>query len=138
VALERFNDAKTAGRPVSERLVHLNEAARRYYEALELLPSDAVDSIAAAHNQLGLIYMAGDLDRALHHFRQTIKFCEVRGNHYTATCTRFNVAIALLSAGRRADALEYANAALRGFESYGDRAADNIQKTRKLIEDIRS
>jgi hypothetical protein len=47
------------------------------------------------------------------------------------------VAIALLNAGRRVDASEYAEAALRGFESYGERAAADIEKTRGLIAEIR-
>ena len=36
-----------------------------------------------------------------------------------------------------ADALEYAEAALRGFESYGERAAKDIEDTRRLIAKIR-
>jgi hypothetical protein len=47
------------------------------------------------------------------------------------------VAFDLLAAGRRADALEYAEAALRGYEPYGEAAAEKIEKTRRLIADIR-
>ena len=137
VAQEQFDEAQAAGRSASELLAHLNEAVRRYHEALDLLPSDAVADLAAIHNQLGAIYGAlGDLDRALPHFRQAIRYDEAQGNPYRAAKDRFNVALALHSAGRRADALEYAQAALREFESYGDRAADDIQKTQRLIEDI--
>ncbi len=35
--------------------------------------------------------------------------------------------------GRPQDALEYARAALRGYESYGESAAEMIQRTRGLI-----
>lgn len=43
---------------------------------------------------------------------------------------------ALAQAGRPHDAREYARAALRGFESFGERAAGDIQNTRQLIEMI--
>jgi len=33
--------------------------------------------------------------------------------------------------------LEYAEAALRGYESFGERAAEEIEKTRGLIAEIR-
>ena len=137
VARGRFKEARAAGRSDIELLAHLNEAARRYHEALELLPMDAVDELAVTHNQLGATYgEAGDLDRALPHYRQSIHYEEAQGNLYGAARTRFNVALTLRSAGRQADALEYAQAALRGFESYGDRAGEMIQRTQKLIEQI--
>lgn len=138
VAHERFREAQTAGRPEEELLRHLNEAARLYHEALDLLPPDAVNDLAVTHNALGAIYSdAGDLDRALPHYRQAIHYMEQSGNLYSASQTRFNVALAFLRAGRRTDALEYAEAALRGFESYGGRAAENVEKTQRLIADIR-
>jgi tetratricopeptide (TPR) repeat protein len=138
VARERFQEARAAGAPEAELLEHLNEAARLYHEALGLLPPDAVDDLAVTHNALGAIYGdAGDLDRALPHYRQGIQYREIQGNLYGAAQTRFNVAVGLLNAGRRTDALEYAEAALRGFESYGERAAEMIEQTRGLIAEIR-
>ena len=138
VAYERFLEARTADRHQEELLRHLNEAVRRYHEALDLLPVDAVNDLAVAHNQLGDIYgNAGDLDRAVQHFRESLYYEELQGNLYGAAQTRFNVAIALSNADRRADALEYAEAALRGFESYGERAEEEIEETRGLIAAIR-
>lgn len=138
VDYERFTDARTAGQPEKELLRHLNEAARLYHEALKLLPTDAVNDLAVAHNQLGAIYGdAGDLDRAVQHYRESIHFEEIQGNLYGAAQTRFNVAVDLFNAGRRADALEYAEAALRGFESYGAGGAADIVDTRGLISEIR-
>ncbi|MFL6262791.1 MAG: tetratricopeptide repeat protein [Thermoanaerobaculia bacterium] len=91
-----------------------------------------------AHNQLGAIYGdARNLDRAVQHYREAVQLDEQAGNLYGAAQTRFNVAIALLKANRREDALEYAEAALRGFESYGERAAADIEDTRRLIAAIR-
>ena len=47
-----------------------------------------------------------------------------------------NVALALVRAGRLADAREYAHAALRNYQTYGDRAAADIQETQELIAEI--
>ncbi|MES1243952.1 MAG: CHAT domain-containing protein [Acidobacteriota bacterium] len=140
VAYARFTDARTAKRPKEELLRYLNKAVRYYHEALELLPADSVNDLAVTHGQLGSIYGdAGDLDRAVQHYRESIRFEELQGNHYGAAETRFNVAVDLLNAGRREDALEYAEAALRGFEPYGAGAAEaeEIEKTRRLIAMIR-
>jgi tetratricopeptide (TPR) repeat protein len=100
-----------------------------YHEDLDLLPADAVTDLAVVYGQLGVIYGdAGDLDRAVQHYRKSIQFKERSGNLYSASANRFNVAIDLFNAGRRADALEYAQAALRGFESYGERAEEEIER----------
>jgi len=137
VARERFKEARAAGRPEGELLRHLNDALRFYLQALDLLPPDAVDDLAGAHNQLGLIYRnAGDLDRALLHYREAIRYWERAGNLYHAATVRRNVAVALAQAGRLADAREYAHAALRNYQTYGDRAAAEIQETQGLIEMI--
>ncbi len=86
------------------------------------------------HNQLGIIYWrAGDIDRALQHYQQAIRYIVAAGDTFRAGQTRYNVAIALLQAGRLGDARAYAEAALTDFLSFGDRAADDIQKTEKLI-----
>ncbi len=79
---------------------------------------------------------AGDVDRALPHFRQAIRNQEQQGNVYGAAQIRFNVALALLQSDRPQDAMEYAQAALHGFESDGESAAELIQRTRQLIERI--
>jgi hypothetical protein len=71
------------------------------------------------------------------HSRESIQQFEQAGDLFHAAQARFNVALAFSAAGRRADALEYAEAALRGFESYGERAAAEIEKARGLIAKIR-
>ncbi|NJL28228.1 MAG: tetratricopeptide repeat protein [Thermoanaerobaculia bacterium] len=137
VAFERFKEARERKHPEDELLRHLNEAVSFYHQALEHFPADAVDELAVAHNQLGEIYRtAADTDRAVVHYRDAIRYREKQGNVYGASNTRFNVALALAQAGRLQDALEYARAALRGFESYGESAAGDIQKTRQVIEVI--
>jgi tetratricopeptide (TPR) repeat protein len=96
-----------------------------------------VDDLAVTHNQLGEIYrMANDLDRALPHYREAIRYDEMQGNAFGAGGTRYNVALALGGAGRLVDALAYARAALRNYQSYGQRAADRVERARRLIAQI--
>jgi tetratricopeptide (TPR) repeat protein len=76
---------------------------------------------------------AGDIDRALPHYRESIRLREASGNVYGAAGTRFNVALALADSGRVADACEYARAALRNFETYGAGVAQDIRDTQQLL-----
>ena len=93
-----------------------------------------MNDLATVHNALGAIYAdAGDLDRALLHYREAIRYFEAVDSLYKAAGVRFNVALALAQAGRVVDAREYAHAALRNFQTYGDRAAAEIQRTQGLI-----
>jgi len=137
VAYERFRDARTAKRPVEELVRHIAEAARLYEQALDMMPATAVTDRGIAHNQLGLIYCdAGDVDRALHHYRQCVQYADKVGDIFSAGVMRFNVAIALLQADRLTDARAYAEAALANFRTFGDRAAADIQDTERIITDI--
>src|SRR5207247_191773 len=66
VAYLRFREAREADNPEREVTGHLREAARLYWEALELTPPNAIGDLAAIHNQLGAIFhAAGKLDKAL-------------------------------------------------------------------------
>lgn len=137
VAHELFNEARAAKQPKEELLRYLNAAARFYKEALNLTPVDAGDDLAVGHEALGNVYGdAGDLERAMTHYRQAIRYREAAGDLYSAAQARFSVAVFLARAGRFADALEYAKAALRNYEAFGERAAEEIQKTRELIAKI--
>jgi len=139
VFLERFRGARSAGRPEEELLVLLNDAAHWYHQALELLREDAVAEQAVTHHQLGSVYgEARDLDRALPHYQKAIRYLEIQGNLFDASNTRFNVAVDLSSVGRFADALAYAEEALRGFESFGERAGAEVGETRRLIAEIQT
>jgi tetratricopeptide (TPR) repeat protein len=120
VAYERFREARAAKKLRPELLRHLNDALRRYIEELELTPPDAVGQLAVTHHQLGNIYGdAGDLDRALHYWRESIRLEEASSDLYGTATTRHNVAIALKNAGRLADARQYAEAALRDYQTSG-------------------
>ncbi|MGQ0605095.1 MAG: tetratricopeptide repeat protein [Anaerolineales bacterium] len=137
VAYERFTEARAASKLDNELLQHLNAALQFYQQALALLPPNAVDNLAITHNALGVIYYeAGDLDSALPHYREAIRYHEASGDLFEAGRCRRNVAITLANAGRLADAREYAYAALRNYETFDERAAEEIQRTRGLIDRI--
>jgi tetratricopeptide (TPR) repeat protein len=102
-----------------------------------MLPPTSVDDLARTHEGLGIIYDAmGDLDRALIHYYESIRYAEALGDLYLAGNNRFNLALALLKEHRFTDALEYAHAALRNYETFGDRATEKIQNTRSFIETV--
>ena len=137
VALARFQMAKDAGEPEAALLAHLNAALQAYQEGLKLIPENAVDDRAVVHNQLGEIYrIAGDIDRALPHYRESIRYEELQGNTYGAATTRRNVAVALAQSGRFLDARDYARAARDGYASYGTAAAADLRKAEEFIEMI--
>ena len=115
-------------------LGHLNEALRRYQQALGLIPASDAENLAGIHNELGNIYdAAGDTRQALHHYQQAIAHHEARGNTYGAGQTRYNIALLLERAGRPGDALHYARAALHDFERTGPGATHDAANARELI-----
>jgi len=118
-------------------LEHLNAALALYLETLKLIPEDAIADLAITQNQLGIIYaVLGDADRALDQFRRSINYLDAAGDLYGAAGARNNVAVTLARWGRFADAKDYAVAALRGFQTFGDGAKDDVSKTLKLIAQI--
>jgi tetratricopeptide (TPR) repeat protein len=103
-----------------------------------MMPATAVTDRGIMHNQLGVIYdSAGDIDRALYHYRQDIRYCEQAGDIFGAGQTRYNVALALLGVGRLSEACAYAEASLANFRTFDDRAVDNIQITERLIAKLK-
>jgi tetratricopeptide (TPR) repeat protein len=139
VAYERFMDAGEADQPEAELLRRLNDAASYYYQALDLLPPNAVNDLAVTHNALGAIHNStGDLEQALRHWRDAARLFETAGDGYHAGVVRYNIALSLANAGRLADARDYAQAALRDFEPYGAGAAADVEKTQRLIAAIQA
>ncbi len=136
IAWEQAKEAQ-AGGDAGEVDNRVRASLGHYHQALDLLPADAVNDLSVTHNALGVIYMSiGQLDTALPHDQEDIRICEGSGDHYGAARTRFNVAIALLQAHRHADALDYAHAALHGFQRYGERAQRDIDDAQALIHRI--
>lgn len=143
LAYERYDIAQKADQPQEVRLNHL-EIARQHYEEvrrlLNLLPAESVSDLAAAHNQLGIIYDTranpGDFDRAFLHYQEAIRYEEILGHLYNAASTRINLATALCGKGDYAKALLYAHEALKNFDSYGERAMEETDWVRQKIENI--
>ena len=136
VAYERFLDARTAKHPAEELGRYLVESARLYEQALNMTPATAITERGVIH-QLGNVYDdAGEVNNALYHYRQSIRYADEAGNISSAGLRRHNVAIALHSAGRLDDARAYAVAALANFQTFGDRAADRIERSLRLIARI--
>jgi tetratricopeptide (TPR) repeat protein len=136
VAHERFHEALKAGRPQEELLGHLNAALQGYRHKLDILPAGAISEFAMVHHQLGNTYDdAGDFDRALPHWRDSIRYEEAAGNTYGAAQTQGNIAAAFADRGRFDEALLYAQAALRNF-SASPGATDDVQMIQQTIAAI--
>jgi tetratricopeptide (TPR) repeat protein len=134
IAYGRFEDAHAAKRPIEELACHLIEAAQRSQQALDMFSATAVAERGIAHNQLGVIYhTAGNMDRALHHYRQSIQYADQTGDIFEAGDRRFNVAASLLDDGRLSDARAYAEAALANYQTFGGRTEDRVRTTERLI-----
>jgi tetratricopeptide (TPR) repeat protein len=134
VAYQRFLEARAASQPKSAVLGHLNAALDGYQQVLRLFPADDAEDLATVHNQLGNLYsQAEDTRRALHHYQQSIKFKEARGDIYKAGQTRYNIALLLRNDGRPRDALHYARAAMHDFERTGPGAAPDAARLQDLI-----
>lgn len=137
VAYHRFLESRQAGEPAEQLARYLESAANGYQQALQLLPTEEVGSLAAIHNQLGVIYTEGGAtDRALQHYRQSIQYEERQDNRYGAGQSRLNAAITLWRAGRQREALLYAQAALRDFETRGLGAAEAAEQARQIITQL--
>jgi tetratricopeptide (TPR) repeat protein len=130
----RFKESQAADRPIAEQERHLKAAADAYHQTLELLPQGAINELAITHNQLGNIYdSAGQVDTARKHYQESVRHKEESGDRFGAGQTRYNVAAMLVDDGRYRDALLWAQAALRDFQSYDDRAAAEVARTQEMI-----
>ncbi len=137
IAYQRFREARAAGEPKTVLLGHLNAALNGYEQVLGLLPADDAEDRAITHNQIGIIYrQAGDTRQALHHYQQSVKHEEARGNTYGAGQTRYNIALVLQADDRPGDALHYARAALHDFERIGPGATSDTANARELIAEL--
>jgi tetratricopeptide (TPR) repeat protein len=137
VAYERLKDATAAEEPESVLMSHFRDAEKFYGEALTLSPQNAVHHLAVTHHQFGNLYAdVGNFEGALTHWQNSLRCEETSGNLYGAAMTRVSIASGLLMTGRLEDAKEYALAALRNYETFGDLATSEIQRTQELLEQI--
>jgi tetratricopeptide (TPR) repeat protein len=137
IIIERFREARRRGAADEELLELANEALHAFQQSLAWATPDALDKLAFSHQHIGSIYAeTGHFEQALPHYREALRAFEATGNVYQAAATRFGVALTLATAGRFDDALAYAQAARRNFETFGDRAAADIQNAQGLIAEI--
>lgn len=138
VAYSRFGEAREANRSLEECLIYLSKAEQYYKKALEMFPTHAATEQAITHNQLGLIYTdSGQVDIALRHYRESIRYYEAMRDRFEAGRTRINAALVLIKAGRLADAREWAKSALRDYQACQN-ADQEVITTLKLLELIES
>jgi tetratricopeptide (TPR) repeat protein len=138
IEYERFRDAVRANRSAAERSGHLSRAAECYQEALRMFPVDAIRELETTHGQLGNIFDdAGQMDSALYHYREAIRYGEAMKDRFLAGRTRYNVAVTLAGAGRFADAREWAKSALRDYQAC-ENLSQEVVRTLKLLERIES
>jgi len=126
---------------------YINKAIRYNHNALKVTPEDAVQDMALVHDQLGGVYYLAALgsdhhittyiDKALEHYRESIRYREMQGDIYGAGSARINVAMAMLKANRLTDALEYAHSAMVDYQNFDGKAKEEIQKAQRLINRIR-
>ncbi len=137
VAYERYMEAYAEGR-ADERLADLSSALKFYQSALRLTtPTGEVAPLGLIHHQLGTIYyFMGQDNLSLAHFRYSIRYAEMEDDIHGAAVTRLFIAGILTKHGRLADAQAYASAGLSNFETFGDRAAEEIQKSREMLGEI--
>ena len=145
---ERFIEALTLDEPEEVLLKHVQAAQARYLEALQLCPANAITQLGPLHNQLGCLYFGvGQTEPAREHFEQYLQICEQTGDHYHAGTTRYNMGQMYKQSANRQDsparrrdllyrAKAYAEAALRDFQTYQDRAAADEAKAQHLIAAI--
>jgi tetratricopeptide (TPR) repeat protein len=137
VAWERFNEARKGNAPEAELRRHLTTARQYYQTALDHdLPGDWA-KLAGHNQQLGHVsYSLGDIDRALPHYRESIRCDELHGNIFGAAHTRFNLAIALRDVDRLAEARKFARTAQEEFQALGMPAKGMLERCEKLIANI--
>lgn len=134
---QKLREAMKAQREKDELVKLANLTIETYQEALNLAPPDAVDKLAVSYVHLGEIFEEiGDIENALLEYQKSVQYDELQKNSYGAGQTQNKVSIMLANNGRHSDALLYARAALRNFETYGGRAKDMEDRTKGLIGEI--
>jgi tetratricopeptide (TPR) repeat protein len=134
VARQRSLEVKSE----EEHFQQLAQGVECYTQALKMLPLNAPQDLAITHNQLGNAYSdANQIETALHHYRESIRYKEAMHDRFAAGLTRYNVALLLANAGRLADGHEWAQAALRDYRA-SENADREVTETLQLLEQIES
>lgn len=145
----RFRDALKRQEPVEMLVRHIRAAEKHYLDGVQLCPSDALTDLAPMHGCLGALYAeVGQLDNARQHSERAAQYFEETHQRHESGQIRFNIALTYFQAAERdahppqkGDYLHraqaYAEAALRDFQHYMGRAAENEAKAQALLDDIR-
>jgi tetratricopeptide (TPR) repeat protein len=135
VALARSINAVEGEEPGALLISYLNTAIDAHRKALRfLIPHNEVRETAVTHSHLGNINgLIGRLDEALQHYNEAIRLFEAEDSLYSSAIARLNVALNLDRAGRSAEALLYAEAALQDYRTFGYAAEAEIKETERLI-----
>jgi tetratricopeptide (TPR) repeat protein len=104
-----------------------------------LLDYSTVEDQALVHSELGNVYTyLGKPDTALAHFQQALKYDDQAGKHRDAANLRFNVALMLGNGKQFKEAIQYALAALSGYERLGLGDTFQAGQTRQLLSYLRA
>jgi tetratricopeptide (TPR) repeat protein len=113
----------------------LKDSEGYFQRALKIIPPDAFEHLAKTHRLIGnVLGDSGFIEESIRHLSQGIQYYEMISDGFGAGQARITIAIALARVNRLSDALQYAYAALRNFESYSHQLArTNIVTTKDLI-----
>ena len=140
VSWERFRTSRQGERPESELIRHLADSRQYYQRAIEHDASSDYENLARHNLQYGhASYSMGDIDRAVPHYREAIRYEQLRQNTFGAAKTRFNLSIALRDVGRLGESRKYAVAAFGELQRIdGPVSEDLFERARKLVMNIES
>jgi len=145
---ERFRESRQRGEPAATVLKHAQATEEHYQRALTLCPPTALIDLGPIHNGLGALYAElGEIELSRKHFERRVQLAEQTGQRHEAGTARLNITLMNLQAAgreatpsRRRDLLHraqaYAQAALRDFQHYQGRAADEEARAQQLIDII--
>lgn len=144
----RLVNAAQSGEPRDKLLRQSRVAEKHILQALSVCPPAAVIDHAPMYNLLGALYQAvGPLEKSRRSFERAANIFDAVGDWLQAGVARRNIALTYAMAAEAepdkprkrsygVQALAYAEAALRDFQHYQGRAADQESVTRKVIEVI--
>ena len=135
VALRRFDLARSNNEAPGVLEQNWRTAEARLQEDLRLAPPDAVEHLAVTNLNLGVLYskLSGAIEAVMHYNQQALRLFERASRPLESAAVRVNTAEALRNAGRPREALDWARAGLRSYESAGPSAAGLARRVADLV-----
>lgn len=133
---QRFRSDRQNERPEIELKSHLSHGLENYEMAIEHTRHDDPRRLSELCLYYGHVhYSLGQIERAIPHYRQSIRYDIANGDACSAARTRFNIAIALRDLGRLGEARKYATHAYNESVDLGGLAPENlVERSRRLIQ----